>query len=240
MVDGLAETFPVSEVAIQTIYGPLKGFQVNAGVSVAERIAAQTQYSARLFNVDLRRDLRYLAEHRHSPCRGRGTDRFSAIVDQDLVTMEIAIKGDPLQKKAITDCTVTCDRQRSQFNGDEQTVLADLFGLIEAVDPDLLLFPNADIWMEHVIVAARRFGIKQTISRTERFATLDSRSYMVIRQDVPQAKSDAPGRAGPESILTSRSSIKKPTRGGADRDPAHWPPAEQGGPLYTRHADLNL
>lgn len=177
MVDGLAETFPVSEVTIQTIYGPLKGFQVNAGVSVAEMIAAQTQYSARLFNVDLRRDLRYLAEHRHSPCRGRGTDRFSATVDQDLVTMEIAIKGDPLQKRAITDCTVTCDHQRSQFSGDERTVLADLFGLIEAVDPDLLLFPNADIWMERVIAAARRYGIRQTISRTERFATLDSRSY---------------------------------------------------------------
>ncbi|ACL16525.1 type B DNA-directed DNA polymerase [Methanosphaerula palustris] len=177
MVDGLTETFPVSEVTIQTIYGPLKGFQINAGVSVAEMIAVQTQYSARLFNVDLRRDLRYLAEHRHSPCRGRGIDRFSATVDQDLVTMEIAIKGDPLQKRAITDCTVICDHQRSRFSGDEQTVLADLFGLIEAVDPDLLLFPNADIWMERVIAAAGRHGIRQTISRTERFATLDSRSY---------------------------------------------------------------
>ncbi len=177
MVEGLAETFPVSEVTFQTIYGPLDGFQVNAGASVAEMIAAQTQYSARLFNVDLRRDFRYLAEHCRSPCRAGETDRFSATVDQDLMAMEIAVRGDPLHNKAVTDCTVTCEDRRSRFSGDEHTVLTDLFGLVEAVDPDLLLFPNADIWMERVIAAAKRHGIRQTISRTERFATLDSRSY---------------------------------------------------------------
>lgn len=62
MVDGLAETFPVNEVTFQTIYGPLEGFKVNAGAPVAETIAAQTQYSARLFNVDLRRTAIHPAE----------------------------------------------------------------------------------------------------------------------------------------------------------------------------------
>lgn len=124
--------------------------------------------------------------------------------------MEIGVRGDPLHQRAITDCTITCDQRRSRFSRDEQTVLTDLFGLIEAVNPDLLLFPNADIWMERVIAAAKRHGIRQTIFRTERFATLNSRSYWPYGRMYHKPKAMLPeGRA---LIDTAQSFIYKEAR----------------------------
>jgi DNA polymerase I len=96
---------------------------------------------------------------------------------QDLVVAELAIDGDPARTDHIAGATITVDDRVRRLVGDEPTVLGDLFGLVETVDPDVILFPNADTWMERLVGAARRYGIPPTISRTGRFVTLDSRSY---------------------------------------------------------------
>ncbi len=111
------------------------------------------------------------------PCTGPGEDRFSTALGQDLVVMDLALDGDPVRSRRVSGATVTIDGRARRLAGDEPTVLGDLFGLVEAVDPDVLLFPNADAWTERLVGKAEGYGIPTTFSRTGRYVTLDSRSY---------------------------------------------------------------
>jgi DNA polymerase, archaea type len=63
MIGGLESRYRVEECAFRTIYGALEGYRVFAGRKVAERIERQTRYEARLYNVDVRQDQAYMAEH---------------------------------------------------------------------------------------------------------------------------------------------------------------------------------
>ena len=91
--------------------------------------------------------------------------------------MDLALDGDPARSERVSGATVTVDGPTRRLEGDEPTVLGDLFGLVEAVDPDVLLFPNADTWTERLVAKAGGYGIPATFSRTGRYAALDARSY---------------------------------------------------------------
>lgn len=177
LVEALDATYGAEPVEVRTIHGEGPGWRIGAGREVAGAVLRQTRYAARCYNVDVRRDQRYLAEHGLLPCTGPGEERFSTALDRDLSVMELALDGDPVRSAAIAGCTITADGRRRRLEGDEGTVLGDLFGLVEAIDPDAVLFPNADTWMERLLGRADAYGIPATLSRTGRYATLDSRSY---------------------------------------------------------------
>ena len=165
-------------MTVKTIHNELPGWGIDAGQDVAAAVVRQTNYGAQCYNVDVRRDQRYLAEHHLLPCTGLGEERFSMTLTQDLVVSELALDGDPARTNRVLGGTVVDGDRTRRLANDEPTVLGDLFGLVETIDPDVILFPNADTWTERLVEAATRYGIETTFSRTGRFVTLGSRSYL--------------------------------------------------------------
>jgi len=49
----------------------IQGYRIYATRKVAEKIEIQTRYAAELYNVDVRQDQRYMAEHDIFPCGNR-------------------------------------------------------------------------------------------------------------------------------------------------------------------------
>jgi len=177
IIDALDAEFGAEPLTVRTIHDERPGWRIDAGKDVAGAVLRQTNYEAQCYNVDVRRDQRYLAEHCLLPCTGPDEERFSMTLAQDLVVTELALDGDPARSDKIAGGTVTDGDRTRRLAGDEPTVLGDLFGLVETIDPDVVLFPNADTWMERLVDAAKGYGIAPTLSRTRRFVTLGSRSY---------------------------------------------------------------
>jgi len=63
MIEGLESRYIVEECSFNTIFGTLEGHRIYASRKVAEKIEKQTRYTAELYNVDIRQDQMYLAEH---------------------------------------------------------------------------------------------------------------------------------------------------------------------------------
>jgi DNA polymerase I len=61
--------------------------------------------------------------------------------------------------------------------GPEKTILSDLLDLIKVRDPDVILFPHADVWSRLIVHRARRHGLDLTLSRSGWFRNMASRSY---------------------------------------------------------------
>ena len=68
MIEALEEQYRAEPCTFTTIFGECEGYAVFAGRPVAEAIEQQTQFAAQLFNVDVRRDQRFMAEHGIVPC----------------------------------------------------------------------------------------------------------------------------------------------------------------------------
>jgi len=77
MIEALESRFGAEECSFQTIFGTLEGHRIYASRKVAEKIEIQTRYAAELYNVDVRQDHRYMAEHDIFPCGDRDESRFS-------------------------------------------------------------------------------------------------------------------------------------------------------------------
>ena len=73
MIEALEERYEAEECTIRTIFGDLPGYAVTAGRDVAEAIERQAQYEVELFNVDVRRDQRFMAERGIFPVQGKVT-----------------------------------------------------------------------------------------------------------------------------------------------------------------------
>ncbi len=71
MIEGLESHYEVEECNFRTIYGTLQGYRIFASRKVAEKIEKRTCYEAQLYNVDVRQDQRYMAEHDIFPCMNR-------------------------------------------------------------------------------------------------------------------------------------------------------------------------
>jgi DNA polymerase, archaea type len=176
MLAALESSYPVRECTFRTVSGELAGYRITAGRDVAGAIERQSRQSARLYNVDVRLDQKYLAEHGLFPCGHPHESRFSPDIAHDLREIHVRIPGIPGKTAPISSVDVTVEHEE-RFTGTECEILSDLTGCIDATDPDVILFPHADIWMAHLVRKARDYGIEAPFSRSGKFRTLDSRSY---------------------------------------------------------------
>ena len=176
MIEVLEERYRAEPCTFTTIFGDCEGYRVFAGRPVAEAIEQQTQFAAQLFNVDVRRDQRFMAENGIVPCCADPSDRFSPIFEHGLNCMEIRIRDDPARDQTCSDIEIISERTE-RLHGQERKVLADLFGLIAASDLDLILMTDADRWMSKLRERARVLGLDMPFSRNGKYRTMDSRSY---------------------------------------------------------------
>ena len=73
MIEALEERYGAEECTIRTIFGELSGYAVTPGRDVAEAIERQARFEVDLFNVDVRRDQRFMAERGIFPWREKAT-----------------------------------------------------------------------------------------------------------------------------------------------------------------------
>lgn len=176
MIDALEDLYPVETCTFQTISGELSGFRITAGRDVAEAIEKQSRYSAQLYNVDIRQDQKYLAEHHLVCCQGPGDVRFDPECTCNLKSITVTLPGSPCRTARLSSIDISGDTAE-HIAGSERDCLADLAVLVEQIDPDVILFPDADAWMQQLVRKAREYGIAPPFSRTGKFRRLDSRSY---------------------------------------------------------------
>jgi DNA polymerase I len=176
MIESLEEHCRAEECSFKTIFGELAGYRVFGGRKIAEAIEQQTGYGTQFFNVDVRRDQRFMAENGIFPCGTENDSRFSPVFAHDLRQMTIHIHDNPALSAACTDVEVTCE-STERLNGAGWDVLPDLFGLVASYDPDVVLMPDADTWMPELQQQARARGLELPFSRSGKYRTMDSRSY---------------------------------------------------------------
>jgi DNA polymerase, archaea type len=176
MIEALENRFRAEECSFKTIFGILQGYRIFASRKVAEKIEIQTRYGAELYNVDVRQDQRYMAEHDIFPCGDRDESRFSPDFEVPLTSLEIQVVGDPSMPGEINRVEVL-NGYRRLLEGPERQVISDLMDLIKSHNPDLILCPYADTWVPLMIRKARRYGLEPTISRTGFFRQMSSKSY---------------------------------------------------------------
>jgi DNA polymerase I len=176
MIEALECRYRTEEARFKTIYGPLPGYRICAGRSVAEKIEKQTRYGAELYNVDVRRDQQYLAERDLFPCGEKDESRFSPDFDCPLRLLELKVSGNPTRRREIRGIEI-CGRRAQRLEGCEKTIISDLMELIRVRDPDVILFPDADIWTGLLVEKAGRYAIEQTISRSGFYRSMAAKSY---------------------------------------------------------------
>ncbi len=119
MIAALECRYKTEECRFRTIFGALDGYRIYAGRDVAEKIEVQTGYAAELYNVDVRHDLRYMAEHDIFPCGDRDESRFSLSFEYPLSSLELRVAGDPYVPGEISRIEVLDGRSR-KFEGPER------------------------------------------------------------------------------------------------------------------------
>ncbi len=176
MITALGEQYRAEPCTFRTIFGECDGYKVFAGRTVAEAIERQAGYAAQLFNVDVRRDQRFMAEHGIVPCCTDTDSRFSPEFTHDLGLMEVRVRGDPALVRTCPEIDVVHERAE-RLSGSERDVLSDLFSLVAAYDPDVVLMADADRWMPLLQGRGRELGLALPFSRNGKYRTMDSRSY---------------------------------------------------------------
>lgn len=176
MIDVLEERYHAEECTIKTIFGELPGHAVYAGRDVAEAIEKQAQFNVELYNVDVRRDQRFMAEQGIAPCSTENDSRFSPAFTHDLKIIEVKILDDPALSVSCSDIEIIHD-ETTRLTGPTKDVLSDLFALTASVDPDLILMPDADRWMPKIQNMARNYDVDMPFSRNGNYRQMDSRSY---------------------------------------------------------------
>ncbi len=176
MIEALEERYGATECTIHTIFGDLPGLSVCAGRDVAEAVEKQAQFDVELFDVDVRRDQRFMAGAGIFPCGSENDSRFSPEFSHDLAITEIRIAGNPALAEPCSGIEVIHERTE-RLNGQPRKVLEDLFSLIGMLNPDIILMPNADTWMPKIRKQAWRYDLAMPFSRNGKYRQMDSRSY---------------------------------------------------------------
>ena len=179
LIAALEERYRAEACTFRTIFGPLDGWAVHADRATAEAIEKQVNFGAQFYNVDVRRDQRFLAGRGLVPCGEKLSSRFTPDVPHDLSIMEIRIRDNPSRSEACTDVEVILGRtgRTERLHGGGQSVLADLLALADACDPDVILMSHADLWMQKLVAGAGRLGIAPPFTRSGKYRTMGSRSY---------------------------------------------------------------
>ncbi|WP_292615591.1 MULTISPECIES: type B DNA-directed DNA polymerase [Methanocalculus] len=173
MLDALDDRYGLSECRIQTIFGDEAGYSIAASRRVAELIEEQSGYSAKIYNLDIRPDQRFLAERGETACAWPGDDRFSPHFDRSLSVLEIQVLDPEYRSRSISGMIV--DGRR--IAGDGRGLVEEVAAALDAKNPDLILFPHADYWMPHLLARAEEHGVPLLISRTGRYRRISARSY---------------------------------------------------------------
>jgi DNA polymerase I len=176
MIEAIGSRYPVEECRFRTVYGPAEGYRITGGRDVADAIERETRHAAQLYNVDIRLDQRYLAEQGLFPCGLPGEDRMDADPPLPLTTLGVRVLDNPYSG-GCTSVSVSHEGKEERLSGSGPAVCADLLSLVGACDPDVILFPWADVWVPRIVKAARELGLEMTLSRTGRFRRLEARSY---------------------------------------------------------------
>jgi DNA polymerase I len=176
MIEALEADYGARECTFRTIFGELEGFAVGAGREVAEAIERQANADVQLFNVDVRRDQRFMAENGLVPCGGDAATRFSPAFSHDLEIMEIRVHDNPAVTRVCSDVEVIHGRTE-RLTGPAREILEDLFSLVGTVDPDVILMTEADTWMPGIRKQAQAYGLDMTFARNGNYRQMESRSY---------------------------------------------------------------
>ena len=90
--------------------------------------------------------------------------------------MDIRINGDPALSAQFSEIDVkgACEER---LTGETKTVLAELFGLVGSLNPDVILMPDADTWMPKIRNLAQQYDLAMPFSRNGKYREMDSRSY---------------------------------------------------------------
>ena len=176
MIDALAGRYGAEESTIRTIFGDLPGYSVYAGRDVATAIEQQAQFDVQLFNVDVRRDQRFMAENGLFPCGAGNDSRYAPEFVHDLSIIEIKIHDNPALSSVCSDVEVTCGHTE-RLTGQTPDVLTALFSLVRSLDPDVILMPDADTWMPRINKEAQKHSLAMPFSRNGKYRQMDARSY---------------------------------------------------------------
>jgi DNA polymerase I len=176
MIEALEEQYGAEECTIRMIFGDRAGYSVHGTREIAEAIEKQAQYNVELYNVDVRRDQRFMAENGLIPCSESADARFEPSIAHDLNVLEIRIPGEPAVVQEITGAELTRRHTRS-LSGTEREVLEELFSCVSLVDPDVILMPDADTWMTRLRDLSRKYELAMPFSRNGKYRSMDSRSY---------------------------------------------------------------
>ncbi|MEM2943671.1 MAG: type B DNA-directed DNA polymerase [Methanomassiliicoccales archaeon] len=175
IAESIATRYKVEECSFRTIYGTLDGYAVYAPIDVAEKIEKQTRFASELFNVDLRKDHRFIAERGLPMCTAAGEFRYSLDFDMPLVTMTLRVDGNP-QTCEIHLIEVESE-EKTVLMGREKQILSDFSSLLYTLDPDIMLFPYADLWTPIILRKSRIYKIEVPMSRSGRYHAISSKSY---------------------------------------------------------------
>ncbi|MCQ1538481.1 type B DNA-directed DNA polymerase [Methanocalculus taiwanensis] len=173
MLDGLDERFGLSPCRVKTIFSEEEGYAIAASRKVAGLIEEQSRYSAKIYNLDLRPEQRFLAERGLTACALPGEDRFSPSFDRSLAMMEIGVADPPYRSRKVNSMSV----DGKKITGSLPDMLGELAAALDDRNPDLILFPHADYWMPALVSSAEEHGILLFISRNGRYSRLSARSY---------------------------------------------------------------
>ena len=90
--------------------------------------------------------------------------------------MDIRINGDPALSAQFSEIDVkgACEER---LTGETKTVLAELFGLVGSLNPDVILMPDADTWMPKIRNLAQQYDLAMPFSRNGKYRQMDSRWY---------------------------------------------------------------
>jgi len=176
MIEALEEQCGAEECTIRTVFCDLAGYSIHGSRDIAEAIEKQAQYNVQMFNVDVRRDQRFMAEHDLFPCGDTADCRLSPAVSHNLDVIEIKVHGESALSATIATIDVIHERTE-HITGPEESVLSDLFSLVLAIDPDVILMPDADTWIPRIRSSAQKSGLVMPFSRNGRYRSMESRSY---------------------------------------------------------------
>lgn len=82
----------------------------------------------------------------------------------------------PVRSPVCTDIELISDRTE-RLQGNDRVVTEDLFGQIQAIDPDVILMSHADTWLVKLRNFSRDAGLVMPFSRSGRYRQMNSRSY---------------------------------------------------------------
>jgi len=177
MIEALGERYGARECIIRTISGEVPGYAVYAGRDVAEAIEQQAQYGVDLFNVDVRKDQRFMAEQSLIPCTDRREERFSPLTDHGLTIMEVNVQGSPTLSAQELKIATKYGGGTRRFAGPVGNVLDDFSRYLAACDPDMILMPEGDALVPRLLALAGQNGIVLPVSRNGKYRGQSSRSY---------------------------------------------------------------